>query len=71
MIINSVKNHNKDTKRVREVISFVKERNGLSYAEAKMAEFQGEALLLLEEFPESEYKSALKLMVNYVIERKK
>lgn len=69
--INSIKNHNKDKKRVREVIAFVKERNGLIYAEGKMVEFQQEALQLLENFPPSPYKEALILMVNYVIERKK
>ena len=69
-LINSVKNHNKDKKRVKEVIAFVKQQNGLTYAEAKMEEYQREALVLLQDFPESEYKSALMLMVNYVIERK-
>lgn len=70
-LINSIKNHNKDKKRVAAVIQFVKDKNGLTYAEQKMLEFQQEALVLLQEFPESEYKSALVLMVNYVIERKK
>jgi octaprenyl-diphosphate synthase len=69
--IDSIKNHNKDKKRVREVIQFVKDKNGLSFAESKMAEFQQEALLLLQGFPESIYKDSLTLMVNYVIERKK
>lgn len=70
-VINSVKNHNKDKKRVREVIQFVKDKNGLSYAEQKMVQFQQEALNLIENFPQSPYKEALTLMVNYVIERKK
>ena len=70
-LINSIKNHNRDKKRVKEVIEFVKNRNGLAYAESKMIQFQQEALLILENFPESEYKSSLILMVNYVIERKK
>lgn len=70
-LINSIKNHNKDKKRVKEVIAFVKKSNGLSYAEEKMVYFQQEALLLLTDFPTSEYKDALILMVNYVIERKK
>lgn len=68
--INSIKNHNKDKKRVREVIQFVKDKNGLGYAEKKMIAFQQEALMLLETFPESQYKASLTLMVNYVIERK-
>lgn len=70
-LINSVKNHNKDKKRVREVIQYVKENGGLQYAEEKMVVLQQEALALLEVFPTSIYKDALILMVNYVIERKK
>jgi octaprenyl-diphosphate synthase len=70
-LINSIKNHNKDKKRVKEVIAFVKENHGLSYAETKMVEFQQQALQLLDVYPDSDYKAALVLMVNYVIERKK
>ncbi len=70
-LINSVKNHNKDKKRVKEVIAFVKARGGLSYAEDKMMEFKNRALELLAPYPPSEYKDALELMVNYVVDRKK
>lgn len=70
-LINSIKKHNKDKKRVKEVIAFVKGHGGLEYAVAKMKQFQEEALLLLKDYPESEFKSSLILMVNYVIERKK
>lgn len=70
-LINSVKNHNKDKKRVKEVISFVKDKGGLVYAEEKMLEFKTEALELLKNYPDSPYKDSLELMVNYVIERKK
>ena len=69
--INSIKNHNKDKKRVREVIQFVKDKNGLIYAEQKMIQYQQEALGLIQDIPKSEYKNSLILMVNYVIERKK
>lgn len=70
-LINSIKKYNKDKKRVKEVIAFVKDHGGLEYAVAKMKQFQEEALLLLKDYPESEFKSSLILMVNYVIERKK
>ncbi|UNY99110.1 polyprenyl synthetase family protein [Zhouia spongiae] len=70
-LINSVKNHNKNKKRVKEVIAFVKDRGGLEYAEKKMIAFKEEALSLLGYYDESTYKDALMLMVNYVIERKK
>ncbi|MDC6349983.1 polyprenyl synthetase family protein [Zeaxanthinibacter sp. PT1] len=70
-LINSVKNHNKDKKRVKEVIAFVKANGGLAYAEKKMYRFKEEALELLAQYPASPYKSALELMVNYVVDRKK
>ncbi len=68
-LINSVKKHNKDKKRVKEVITFVKQRGGLEYATYKMKDFQERALKLLDDFPVSDYKNALVLMVNYVIDR--
>ena len=70
-IINSIKNHNKDKKRVKELIAFVNENGGLEYAVSKMKEYQQKALLLIRDYPESPYKESLKVMVNYVIDRKK
>jgi len=70
-LINSVKNHNRDKKRVKEVIAFVKRNGGLEYAVQKMLQFKDEALELLNVYPESDYKYSLELMVNYVVERKK
>lgn len=70
-LINSIKNHNKNTKRVKEVITFVKDKGGLDYAVTKMKAFQEEALQLLHTYPESDFRNSLELMVNYVIERNK
>ena len=70
-VINSVKNHNKDKKRVNNVIAFVKDAGGLEYAVSKMKSYQQEALALLQKYPPSPYKASLELMVNYVIDRKK
>ena len=70
-LINSVKNHNRNKKRVKEVIQFVKDNGGLAYAERKMKEIQEQAMTILHTFPESDYRNALELMVNYVIDRKK
>jgi octaprenyl-diphosphate synthase len=69
-VINSIKNHNKDKKRVKEVIDFVKDKGGLDYAVTKMLQYRDQALELLSTYPESDYKSALELMVNYVVDRK-
>ncbi len=70
-LINSIKNYNKDKKRVQEVIDFVKENGGLEYAVDKMKEFQNKAFLILQKYPDSEFRKSLEIMVNYVIERKK
>ena len=69
-LINSVKNHNKNKKRVKEVIAFVKKQGGIEYTSKKMNEFQAEALEILATYPKSEYKKSLTEMVNYVINRK-
>ena len=70
-LINSIKNHNRDRRRVKEVIAFVKEQGGLDYAVGKMKEFREQALEILNKYPESAYRNSLELMVNYVIDRKK
>ena len=70
-LINSIKNYNKDKKRVKEVIAFVKDQGGLAYAEKVMHTYKNKALAILDQYPDSDYKKALDLMVNYVIERKK
>jgi octaprenyl-diphosphate synthase len=69
-LINSVKNHNKDRQRVREVIAYVKESGGLQYAEEKMMEFRDLAMDVLKDYPRSQYRQALELMVTYVVDRK-
>ena len=69
-LINSVKNHNKDKQRVKEVIAFVKEKGGIEYTTKKMEEYQSRALEILNTYPTSTYKDSLLTMVNYVIERK-
>lgn len=70
-VINSIKNHNKDPKRIKAVIDFVKKQGGLDYAVSKMKYFQKEALKLVAHYPDSDFKEALVLMVNYVIDRNK
>jgi len=70
-IINIVKKHHKNKKKVKELIEFVKTHGGIEYTIAKMKEYQQEALKILDKYPDNKAKESLKLMVNYVIERKK
>lgn len=69
-LINSVKKHNKNKKRVKEVIEFVKKNGGLEYTTAKMHDYKNKALAILENYPKSEYKKSLLQMIDYVVERK-
>ena len=68
-LIRTVKNHNKDKKRVREAIRRIKDVGGLEFAETRMEGYRSKAIDLLQEFPKNEYRDALELMVNFVIER--
>ncbi len=70
-LINSVKLHNQNKKRVQEVIQFVKNNGGIEYTQKTMERYTADALAILDEFPESEYKDSLITMVNYVMEREK
>ena len=70
-LINSVKKHNTNKERVKEVIDFVKENGGIEYTIQKMKEYQTEAFDILNTYPDSPYKKSLTLLVNYVIEREK
>ena len=70
-IINIVKNHHKNDEKVAELIQLVQETGGLEYAEKVMLEYQKEALMLLESFPENEARKSLQKLVKYVIDREK
>ena len=70
-ILNIVRHHNKNSKKVNEVIQFVKENGGIEYSKKKMQEFKDTALEILSEFPENDAKSSLIEFVNYTITREK
>jgi octaprenyl-diphosphate synthase len=70
-IINVVKRHNTNKKKVKQVIDLVHQYGGLDYAKEKMMDLYHSALKDLEKFPDSEAKNSLKILVDYVIERKK
>lgn len=70
-IINTVKNHNTNTEKVREVIEYVKQSGGIGYTVEKMKTYQQRALALLQNFEDNDARKSLELLVNYVIDRKK
>ena len=70
-IINTIKNHHKNNEKVETLIELVKNTGGLKYAKKMMKEYQKEALDILSQFPENENKTSLKMLVDYVINRKR
>lgn len=70
-IINIIKNHNTNEKKVAKVINIVRKNNGIEYTTQKMIDYKKRALEILKEFKNNEAKKSLKLLVNHVIEREK
>ena len=69
-IIRLIKRHSDKPDRVEEVLRFVRESQGLAYAEATMLRYRDEAIALLDRFPDSPARRSLVALVNYVVDRK-
>jgi octaprenyl-diphosphate synthase len=71
-IIYLIKNKSHKSSAVAEVISFVKNKGGIEYAQEKMMNYYNEAVTLLHEFlPENAYRNSLAGLLQYTIERVK
>lgn len=68
-IISIIKNESDQPKRVKEVIAYVKRSGGIQYAVDKMHNYHREALAIMEDFPDSEYKRSLLQLVQFTIDR--
>lgn len=70
-LINIVKKHNKDKKKVKEVVNFVIEIGGIAYAQEAMHNYKNKALAILKEFEQNEANKALAELVIFTTERTK
>jgi octaprenyl-diphosphate synthase len=70
-IINVIKKHNKDKKKVNEVIETVINNGGLEYAAKIMNEYKTKALQILSEFNDCPARTSLLELVNYTTNREK
>lgn len=70
-LINIVKNHNENPKKVKRAVHLVIENGGIDYAHSKMLEFKEKALKMIEEIPDSVAKKSIIGLVNYTTNRKK
>ena len=70
-LINIVRRHNENPKKVKRAIELVIENGGIEYAYNKMLELKEEALKCLTHIPDSEAKIAILGLVEYTITREK
>ena len=70
-IIDVIKNHNKNKKKIAEVINLVKKHGGLEYSQKVMLRYYKDAIKILENFEDNDSKKSLGLLLKYVISRKK
>ena len=69
-IIYIIKNQNKNPEKIKFVINKVTEAGGIEYAVQKMNDYKSEAMKILFEFPQSEIRSGLAELVDFVTDRK-
>jgi octaprenyl-diphosphate synthase len=70
-ITGIVRNHSNNSKKVAEVIAFVKQSGGLEYAQEVMKKYYDEAMEILETFEDTVYRNSLSQLVQFTIERTK
>lgn len=70
-MVNTIKKHNTNKKKVNEVIDFVLSSGGIEFAQKAMERYTEEAINLLDEFEESEAKTSLEQLIRYTVEREK
>lgn len=68
-MIRSIKKYSDDPERVQEVLRFVRDSEGIAYAEAAMYRYRDEAFALLRDLPPSPARDGLEQLVNYVVDR--
>lgn len=70
-LMHIVKNKYEDKKQVKRAVSLVVDHGGIRYAEEKMQELTQKAYAILEDFPDSEAKTALSGLIEYTTKRKR
>jgi len=68
-IINTVKNHNEDRKRVKKLIEMVRAKGGIDYTTQKMYEYKDKAMAILETIPASPARLSMMQLIDYITER--
>ena len=70
-ILAIIQNRNYTSETIRLLTNFAKENKGIEYAYSKMQKIKEKTLTLLNDFPDSDAKTSLILLSDYIIEREK
>ncbi len=70
-MLSIVKNNNGSTKKLNKIIRFVNETGGIQYATEVMHKYYEDAMGILNDFEDSDYKSSLSELVKFTVEREK
>ena len=70
-LINIVKNHNENPKKVRRAVELVIKYGGIDYTHKKMLDFKELAVDLIENLPDSDAKKSILGLIEYTTKRKK
>lgn len=70
-LINIVKKHNENPKKIKRAIQLVIDNGGIDYAHKMMLQYKNEALELIKDVPDSEAKESIIGLVEYTTQRKK
>jgi octaprenyl-diphosphate synthase len=70
-LINTIKNHNENPKKVKNAVNIVIEYGGIEYTHTKMLEYKEKALRLIKDVPYSDSKESVIGLVEYTTNREK
>ena len=70
-LINIVKKHNENPKKVKHAVQLVIEYGGIEYAHKLMLEYKDKAIDLIKDIPDSMAKQSILGLVEYTTTRKK
>ncbi|GHT02448.1 octaprenyl-diphosphate synthase [Bacteroidia bacterium] len=70
-VLNIIRSRDFSPENVQQIIRFTKAHHGIEYAQAKMQTIKNETISLLNRFPDSDTKSAMMLLIDYIIGREK
>lgn len=70
-IINTIKNHSEDNKKVKELINMIKDKGGMDYTISMMQKYRDKANEILLTIPENQSRNSLMSLSDYIINRNK